>query len=264
MKVETTQIGEFKNPSYELFILLLSILAIFNLILVFVPGISPIVKGVVAIMDVFISIIFLFDFLFRLFTADSKREYFFRKAGWADLISIPPLGYLKLFRIFRIVRVVRSIRRLGGRKIFRDVIRTRANSAFFVTMFLVFLVLEFGGIGIVEAEAGNAGANIETAWDGVWWTFVTIATVGYGDRYPVTTVGRVVGILTMSLGVVLFGVLTGFLANAFLSPRREKTGEEAEPASLIAEFRRLLEEQEESNKALREKLKEIEMQITGE
>jgi voltage-gated potassium channel len=65
----------------------------------------------------------------------------------------------------------------------------------------------------------------------VWYVIVTITTVGYGDKYPVTNPGRIVGVLIMVLGVGLFGVLTGFLANVFLAPASEKSDDNSTPAS---------------------------------
>ena len=73
---------------------------------------------------------------------------------------------------------------------------------------------------ILDAESGIAGANIKTPSDALWWGYVTITTVGYGDRYPVTLPGRIIGIFLLTAGVALFSVFTGFIANAFLTPRR--------------------------------------------
>lgn len=68
---------------------------------------------------------------------------------------------------------------------------------------------------IREECAGNEWNNVLKFADGVWWSFVTITTVGYGDLYPVSNLGRMIGFLVMTLSVGTFGVLTGFLANAF-------------------------------------------------
>lgn len=262
----SNQARELKNTGYELFILLLSILSIFNLLLLFVPRLDPVVKDVARIVDAFITILFMADFLYRFFSAESKRDYFFRNWGWADLLASMPIQQLKIFRLFRVVRVLHLMRRFGLRNIVREILRDRAGSALYLTVFLVIVVLEFGGMGMVFAEAGNPDANITTAADGVWWAFVTITTVGYGDEYPVTSTGRLVGMLTMVLGVGLFGVLTGFLANAFLSPKEESPpkGADATPADTqISEFRRLLEEQQRVNAALKERLAGIEAMLSS-
>ncbi len=129
----------------------------------------------------------------------------------------------------------------------REIRDNRAGSALYVVVFLVLLVLEFGGIAIIYIESPNPTANITTPSDAVWWAFVTITTVGYGDQYPVTNSGRIIGMFVMVLGVGLFGVLTGFLANSLLSPRDETVEEfhgTTDARTQIEEFRKLLEVQE--------------------
>jgi voltage-gated potassium channel len=77
-------------------------------------------------------------------------------------------------------------------------------------------------------EARDPAGNIKTASDALWYSLVTMSTVGYGDRYPVTNPGRLIGSVIIIVGVGLFGTITGFLANAFLSP---KTPPEPEPVA---------------------------------
>ncbi len=252
---------ELKSTSYEIFILLLSILSLLNIVIFILPSIDPLVKGVILIMDIFITLIFMLDFLFRLFTADSKSDYFLRQYGWADLLSSLPFQVTKIFRVFRIFKIVRLSRSYGPGTIVRELSENRAGSALLLTIFLVIVVLEFGGSLIVAVEADSPDSNIKTAGDGVWWAFVTITTVGYGDRFPVTESGRLVGMLTMSLGVGLFGVLTGFLANAFIPEKAEsRTSDltEADPMSEMSEFKRLLQEQERITASLKTKLAQME------
>jgi hypothetical protein len=93
---------------------------------------------------------------------------------------------------------------------------------------------------------------------------VTITTVGYGDRYPVTNAGRMVAVLVMIAGVGLFGTLSGFLANQFLAPSTPRTQEisaeelaSTAPKAHIAELKRMLEVQEQAVSNLRAKLDEI-------
>lgn len=102
------------------------------------------------------------------------------------------------------------------------------------------LLLEFGSIAVMYAERGASGSNIISASDALWWTYVTITTVGYGDLYPTTVSGRMVGIVVMLVGVGLFGVVTGFLANKFLPKTNSSSHHhDAEISALRAEVQQL-------------------------
>jgi voltage-gated potassium channel len=81
------------------------------------------------------------------------------------------------------------------------------------------------------AERTDPDANITTTSDALWYSIVTMSTVGYGDQYPVTNLGRLIGTLVIILGVAVFGTLTGFLANAFLAPCRSEAESAAAPAA---------------------------------
>ena len=210
---------ELKNVSYECFILALSITSLVNIVLVYVVR-QPEVALVMTVMDLVLSCIFLGDFTYRLFDAPTKRGYFFGQRGWLDLLSSLPLPQVKVFRLFRVVRVVRLLREVGPRRFFDAVLRDRASSALLVVIFLALLLLEFGAALILAIEFPAPGSNIKDASDALWYTYVTVTTVGYGDRYPVTNAGRLVGVLIMTVGVGLFGTLTGFLANAFVTGKR--------------------------------------------
>ena len=214
--------NELKDTTYELFIAALSVLSIINLILYYLFS-DPAVYGVAGIIDGFLSVIFLGDFLFRFFTANSKSRYFLRQFGWADLLASLPFPQVKILRLFRIIRAGRLMRIFGLRNMVREFLTNRAQSALLTLLFFIILVLEFGGMAMIAVERTSPEANIRTASDAVWYTYVTITTVGYGDRYPVTQTGRIMGLIIMTAGVGLFGTLTGYLANTFLAPPRKMT-----------------------------------------
>jgi voltage-gated potassium channel Kch len=102
-------------------------------------------------------------------------------------------------------------------------IRDRAGSALLMLLLMGILVLQFGSLVILHLEQYAPGANITSASDALWYTIVTISTVGYGDQFPVTNPGRVMGALIIVVGVGIFGTFTGYLANLFLSPQRSAT-----------------------------------------
>lgn len=224
---------------YELFIVGITLLAVLNLLLLIAP-VAPEVKDVVRIIDVPFSLILLADFGMRLWRAPSKRDYILREGGWLDLLGSLPPPALKLLRLRRTIRSIHVFRQAGGRAVIRQVVRDRAGSVLLATVFLVIVVVEFAGSFMVAAEAGSPEANIHTASDALWWAYVTITTVGYGDRYPTTNPGRIVGVVLMTIGVGLFGVLTSFLAQAFLSAGRADEKKLDALAADVAEVRRLL------------------------
>jgi hypothetical protein len=220
-----TQRRELKNTGYEIFIGILSVLSIVNLVLLFAINDASL-ETVLFVMNAILSGIFLVDFTYRLFTAESKFGYFFRGFGWADLLASLPFQQLKILRIFRLVRVFRLLRAYGVKNIGRSLIRDRAGSALLTLLLMGILVLEFGSLWILNVEQFAPGANITSASDALWYTIVTISTVGYGDRYPVTNEGRAIGSLVIVVGVAIFGTFTGYLANLFLAPAK---GPAAEP-----------------------------------
>jgi voltage-gated potassium channel len=217
--------SELKNTAYEIFIGLLSILSIVNLVLMYAFAFDRSLQLILSAMNALFSVIFLGDFLYRLRTAPSAARYFFRGFGWADLLASLPFAQLKVLRVFRLLRVVRLLRGVGIRAVGRTLVHDRANSALMTLLLLGILVLQFGSLSILAVEEDADGANIRSASDALWYTIVTISTVGYGDQYPVTNTGRLIGTAIIIVGVGIFGTFTGYLANLFLGPGR---GGEAE------------------------------------
>lgn len=212
--------SELKNTSYELFIGALSILSVFNIFFAFFVK-DPDVSTVLSIMNGILTSIFIVDFLFRFFTAKSKKQYIVHDFGWADLLASMPLPQVKVFRLFRVFRVYRLMKKFGMHGIIRELMSNRGSGALLTIFFLTICVLQFGSVAILAAEASSPDAKILTAADAIWWIMTTITTVGYGDMYPVTNAGRMVGVLVMVIGIGLFSTIAGFLANAFVSPKKD-------------------------------------------
>ena len=262
MATKVKENRELKPIGYELFIGALSILSIFNLIALLVLQDDENLAYVVGIINAIMMPIFLTDFFFRFFTTESKSDYFFRRFGWADLLSSLPFPNFKILRLFRLWKVWRLILEYGAGNLWREFINHRAENALYTVVFLVLCVLEFGSLAVLSAESKSANANITTATDAIWWAYVTITTVGYGDQFPVTNQGRIIGILVMTACVGLFGTLSGFLANLFLSPSKPQEATEAatdanDPQVKIAELKQLIEAQEKATADLRTKLEEF-------
>lgn len=262
---ETTQANkELKNTGYEIFIGILSILSILNIILAYVFRQNSDLQDILYGIDLLLSVIFLADFTYRISTTSHKSEYFFRKFGWADLLASLPFPQAKILRVFRIVRVYRLLKEYGLKNIVKSLVKDRAGSALIILLLMGILVLEFGSLAILNAESKSPNANIKTGSDAVWYTLVTISTVGYGDRYPVTNPGRLIGSIIIIVGVGIFGTFTGYLANMFLSPAKKEETTKKDPSELtdagvkLDELKQLLDDQEKTNAALKQRLSEIE------
>ena len=211
--------NELKSSAYELFILLVGILSVVNTFVILLPFEGP-VQQVAFLVDTLIAPIFLVDFVYRLSTSRPRSDYLWRRFGWADLLSVVPV--LGVFRLFRITRVIHLFRKRGLHWIAAELDDSRAWATFLMTVFLVLVVVEVCGMTVYLVERPDPAANIKSASDAIWWGFVTITTVGYGDQYPVTNAGRLIGTFLLFAGIALFSVLTGFIANAFLAPRRRR------------------------------------------
>lgn len=252
---------ELKSTGYELFILLLSLVSVFNLVLDWINFIYPISEltlGVIRIINAIVTVFFLFDFSYRILTTSSKSHYFFRNWGWADLLACVP--QLRIFRVFRIFRAVRLLRIFGVKNMINEIVNNRAGIALFITVFSIIVIAEFVGIYVLNFESQNPNANITTSGDAVWWTLVTMTTVGYGDRFPVTPQGRVAAVFVMLSGVALIGVLASFLSNFFLAPpkKEEVAYAPTDPRAKLAELKSLLAEQQAAQATLAEKMAELE------
>jgi len=182
------------------------------------------VKKLVHVIDTAVCVVFFVDFLFQLYRADSKAA--FLKWGWIDLIaSIPNIDFFRwgrLLRVLKIIRLFRGIRSL--QKILRMIFHDRIEAGSASLGLTLFLLLTFSSISILLCE-DHADGNIKTAEDAIWWSFATVTTVGYGDKYPVTTEGRVLGSVLMIAGVGMFASLSGLAASFFLGSQDRKSEE---------------------------------------
>jgi len=161
------------------------------------------------------------DFCIRFYHAESKLK--FMKWGWIDLISsIPMFDFLRVGRLFRLIRLFRVIRAFRStRKLVHHIFKDKSQGALTSVSIFAILIVIFSAIAILQVEH-EENSNIRTAEDALWWAYVTVTTVGYGDKYPVTTEGRLIATVLMTVGVGLFGTFTAFIATLFVKDQRDK------------------------------------------
>lgn len=222
--------------SYEMFIFVLTILSLAIMLLLVMPLPAPTLK-LLSIYDNVICFVFLGDFAIRLRKAPRGRDYFIGERGWLDLLgSIPSFGIsqygslLRLARLSRLARITRLIRGQKKRELMDDVLCHRGEYAAFITFLAALIVLVVASVLVLTFETGAAGANIATGGDALWWTLVTITTVGYGDYFPVTAEGRVTAFFVMLAGVGIIGALASILASVLVAQPAQDTAEPADTA----------------------------------
>lgn len=134
----------------------------------------------------------------------------------AIVVLTPPFlpASLQALRVFRLLRLLRLLRiaKLARRLFSLEGVRWAA--------LLAALTALAGGAGYAATE------DAASTWDGVWWAVATMTTVGYGDEFPVTPLGRILGMALMIVGIGFIAILTGAVAERFLAGRIEESQEE--------------------------------------
>jgi voltage-gated potassium channel len=218
--------------SYNIFILVLTIFSLAIMVLLVMP-LDENTLTLLRVYDNAVCVVFLGDFVYNITGARPRRGYFIGQRGWLDLLgSIPSIGIfqlgalLRLARLSRLARITRLLRGQAGKDLVLDVLQNRSQYATFITILLAGIVLSVASILVLQFESQSPDSNIKTGGDALWWGLVTITTVGYGDFYPVTTMGRLTGIFVMFAGIGIIGALASILASMLVAP----SPKESEPA----------------------------------
>jgi voltage-gated potassium channel len=165
------------------------------------PDLAPGLKTVCHIVNVATWAAFIADYVARLALASNRGQFFTRHI--IDLLAVA-LPLLRPLRLLRIVTMLRLLNRNATASL-QGKVAVYVGSASALVVFCA-------SLAVLDAERGHPGANIETFGDAAWWSFVTISTVGYGDRFPVTGQGRFVAVGLMLAGVALLGIITASFA----------------------------------------------------
>ena len=166
-------------------------------------------------------VVFGVDYVVSLLLAERKWEWF--KHHVFDLLVVL-LPMVRPLRVLRVLTALNALHRTSGMAL-----RGR------ITMYVgasVTLIVFIGSLAVLDAERSAPGASIKTFGQALWWTFVTITTVGYGDYAPVTSTGRVIAFVLMLGGIALIGVVTATLASWIVD---EVSAEEHKESSITHE-----------------------------
>jgi voltage-gated potassium channel len=164
--------------------------------------------------------IFFIDYIVRLVLAKARWVWFRGHLFDLAVVALPALRPLRLLKALTVVHV---LQRTAGTAL-RSRLAIYGSGA-------AAIIICISALAVLDAERRSAEANILDFGDAVWWAFVTITTVGYGDYYPVTGYGRAVAVLLMCGGVAIVGVVTATLASWVIERAAARGNDTDEPAT---------------------------------
>ena len=210
--------------AYDIGAGIMSVIAVLVVMLEFSKSLSPIEMKIVNITDVCIYIIFVLDYLIRLLTCKNKKVFF--KHNIIDLIAIIPLGFgsNNAFSAFKLIKVAAYILRLVGN--IKEILFT---NGFIYALGSTFGITIISSIGLYIFESGTG--NIKNYGDALWWSFVTVTTVGYGDISPSTNGGRFIACILMITGIGFLSMLTSAISTFFFKGIESKKKKEKESSN---------------------------------
>jgi len=234
------QIGDKSNRISRAFDIFITITIVLNILVTFAQTfdeLSRITMELKAIEYVTLGI-FCVEYVLRIWTAEylypnigrrqAKLRFLISFDGVIDLLTIVPVFFLSGFVIFRMLRVARIFHlfRLNAKYDSFNVITTvlyEKRNQIISSVFIVLILMLASSLCMYSVEHDTQPDVFRNAFSGVWWSMSTLLTVGYGDIYPVTTLGRVMAICIAYLGVGAVAIPTGIISAGFVEQYQRKS-----------------------------------------
>lgn len=186
------------------------------------------------VVNIVVMVVFTVDYVVEFKAASNKAQYF--RHEWTSLLIvvsqilsvIPALvgfGFLRVLRILRLGTIIARFFAIGEEmeNTGRQVLRKHAAKFAFGVAFMTWVM---SAAAFTLAEDVGDGRRVHSFFDALWWSSATITTVGYGDIFPITPAGRVVGVFTMLVGISTFSVVTAKAAQFLLKVEEEEKARE--------------------------------------
>jgi len=232
--MEPRNSGSLLGRLFDIFILALVVI---NMIIIVAETFTlpPIAATIFAWIEWFSVIVFTIEYILRVWTANrlrrdltrtgSRAKYIFSPMALIDLLSILPfyltlllpidLSILRILRVARLFRVFKLVRYTSAMSAIANVFR-RKKTQLLSSIFVVALLMVIAAVLMYHIENAAQPNVFQNAFSALWWAVATLTTVGYGDIYPVTMMGKILSACIALLGIGLVAVPTGIISAGFM------------------------------------------------
>ena len=234
------QIGDKSNPISRMFDIFITVTIVANILVTFLQTFDELAFLTTVFKSVEYITIFIFcvEYILRIWTAEylypdkskgrSKLRFLVSFDGIVDFFTIVPVFFLSGFVIFRMLRVARIFHlfRLNAKYDSFNVITTvlyEKRNQIISSVFIVLILMLASSLCMYSVEHDAQPAVFRNAFSGIWWSMSTLLTVGYGDIYPITPLGRVMAICIANLGVGVVAIPTGIISAGFVEQYQRKS-----------------------------------------
>ena len=241
--MENAEAGDKPSKVFDIFILSLIVINIAAVMIGTVKSIEKEYSAILYYIETFSVIIFTIEYLSRVWSCVTKNEYsktfvgrlkfLFRPMSLVDLCAILPfylpfvsidLRFIRILRLFRIVRIVKIGRYYKSLNLMVRVLKSRKEELVLSSVLMMFLLVMSASF-LYYAEYYAQPELYSSIPASLWWAVTTLTTLGYGDVYPVTALGKVLASVIAILGIGMFALPTGILGSGFVEEIQKRDSE---------------------------------------
>ena len=238
--IQIGQKGDIPSMLFDWFIVVVIILNVLSMFLETFDGLAPFYGLFKAVEDITV-VIFCIEYALRIWTAEylypnlskekAKVRFLVSFDGVVDLLTILPFFFLSGFIVFRMLRVVRIFHlfRINAQYDSFNVITTvlyEKRNQILSSVFIIVILMLASSLCMYNVEHTAQPYVFRNAFSGIWWSMSTLLTVGYGDIYPVTVLGKTMAICIAFLGVGVVAIPTGIISAGFVEQYSKKAAEQ--------------------------------------
>ena len=254
---------------------IITALILMSVVIVFAGtfDLQPCARRVLFVIESFASIVFTIEYVLRIVTADflypgsgaftSRVKYVTSPMAIVDLVAVLPfwlpmilpgtmLG-IRALRLVRLLRIFKLNRYFDGMKLLGDVIVSK-KSELIGSVFVVGILIVISSLLMYSAEHDAQPEVFRNGFSGLWWAVATLTTVGYGDIYPVTVTGRIMGAIIALFGLAAVAIPSGIISSGLMEKFSQSKADETK--SQDETIAQMVKEQGEALKKILEKMSE--------